>query len=75
MSKMSELHAATMALMERDSAMAGHIPNSKTAYRWGLLTAGEALLILANAHQDYDEASPVLMAHDMIMSMLRDGEE
>ena len=64
-----------MCIRDSDSAVADMIPSSKTAHRWGLLTAGEALLILANAHQDYDEASPVLMAHDMIMSMLRDGEE
>ena len=76
MSKMSELHAATEALMERDSAIADHILSGKSAHRWGMLTAGEALLILAQAEaQDCDKASSVLMAHDMLMSMLQDGEE
>ena len=67
MSAMSELHANVTAIAERENEFCSLFSDDRQSLRWGMLTAGNILLEVAESFSG-PELQALLLAHQAIIA-------
>ena len=74
MSAMSELHASVTAIAERENDFCTLFNDDRQSLRWGMLTAGNILLEVAESFSG-PELNALLLAHEAIIASVDHNRE